>query len=167
MGPGTYASLRLKLDAWSSAVHGWQRGQKCSSPTRRLPSRSWGSIRPRVCSWFRAPIRHECQTAQPNGRGVALVAQCRPPYNAKLKLVYIIKYLHLLTSSQWRSMQWNSPLVYNGMPQGTKNSSRSSIGNWVSCLNDWLLLANAINYSRLSQLIALRNLTNPTNTNIH
>ena len=63
VGPGTYASLRLKLDAWSSAV---QRGQKCSSPTRRLPSRSWGPIRPRVCSWFRAPIRHECQTAQPN-----------------------------------------------------------------------------------------------------
>ena len=61
VGPGTYASLRLKLDAWSSAV---QRGQKCSPPTRRLPSRSWGPIRPRVCSWFRAPIRHECQTAQ-------------------------------------------------------------------------------------------------------
>ena len=61
VGPGTYASLRLKLDAWSSAV---QRGQKCSSPTRRLPSRSWGPIRPRVCSWFRAPIRHECQTAR-------------------------------------------------------------------------------------------------------
>ena len=40
VGPGTYASLRLKLDAWSSAV---QRGQKCSSPTRRLPSRSWGA----------------------------------------------------------------------------------------------------------------------------
>ena len=52
VGPGTYASLRLKLDAWSSAV---QRGQKCSSPTRRLPSRSWGPIRPRVCSWFRCP----------------------------------------------------------------------------------------------------------------
>ena len=47
VSPGTYASLRLKLDAWSSAV---QRGQKCSSPTRRLPSRSWGPIRPRVCS---------------------------------------------------------------------------------------------------------------------
>ena len=54
VGPGTYASLRLKLDAWSSAV---QRGHKCSSPTRRLPSRSWGPIRPRVCSWFRTPIR--------------------------------------------------------------------------------------------------------------
>ena len=63
--PGTYASLRLKLDAWSSTV---QRGQKCSSPTRRLPSRNWGPIRPRVCSWFRAPIRHECQTAQPKSR---------------------------------------------------------------------------------------------------
>ena len=37
VSPGTYASLRLKLDTWSSAV---QRGQKCSSPTRRLPSRS-------------------------------------------------------------------------------------------------------------------------------
>ena len=60
VGPGTYASLRLKLDAWSSAV---QRGQKCSSP-----SRSWGPIRPRVCSCFRAPIRHECQTAQPKSR---------------------------------------------------------------------------------------------------
>ena len=35
VGPGTYASLRLKLDAWSSAVHGGQRRQKCSSPTRR------------------------------------------------------------------------------------------------------------------------------------
>ena len=68
VGPGTYASLRLKLDAWSSAV---QRGQKCSSPTRRLPSRSWGLIRPRVCSWFRAPIRHECQTAQLKSRGLA------------------------------------------------------------------------------------------------
>ena len=65
VGPGTYASLRLKLDAWSSAV---QRGQKCNSPTRRLPSRSWGPIRPRVCSWFRAPIRHECQTAQLKSR---------------------------------------------------------------------------------------------------
>ena len=31
-----------------------------------------------------------------------------------------------------------------------------------SCLHDWLLLANVINYSRLSLLIALRNLTNPT-----
>ena len=66
VGPGTYASLRLKLDAWSSAV---QRGQKCSSRTRRLPSRSWGPIRPRVCSWFRAPIWHECQTAQLKSRG--------------------------------------------------------------------------------------------------
>ena len=43
VGPGTYASLRLKLDAWSSAV---QRGHKCSSPTRRLPSRSWGLFGP-------------------------------------------------------------------------------------------------------------------------
>ena len=48
-----------------------QRGQKCSSPTRRLPSRSWGPIQPRVCSWFRAPIRHECQTAQLKSRGRA------------------------------------------------------------------------------------------------
>ena len=73
VGPGTYASLRLKLDAWSSAV---QRGQKCSSPTRRLPSRSWGPIRPRVCSWFRAPIRHECQTAQLKNRGRAQMRYC-------------------------------------------------------------------------------------------
>ena len=35
VGPGTYASLRLKLDAWSSALQGGQRRQKCSSPTRR------------------------------------------------------------------------------------------------------------------------------------
>ena len=35
VGPGTYASLRLKLDAWSSPVQGGQRRQKCSSPTRR------------------------------------------------------------------------------------------------------------------------------------
>ena len=35
VGPGTYASLRLKLDAWSCAVQGGQRRQKCSSPTRR------------------------------------------------------------------------------------------------------------------------------------
>ena len=35
VGPGTYASLRFKLDAWSSAVQGGQRRQKCSSPTRR------------------------------------------------------------------------------------------------------------------------------------
>ena len=84
VGPGTYASLRLKLDAWSSAV---QRGQKCSSPTRRLPSRSWGPIRPRVCSWFRAPIRHECQTAQLKSRGRAWQ---RGPY-----------YLSLSDSDQW------------------------------------------------------------------
>ena len=75
VGPGTYASLRLKLDAWSSAV---QRGQKCSSPTRRLPSRSWGPIRPRVCSWFRAPIRHECQTAQLKSRGRAIYLSLPP-----------------------------------------------------------------------------------------
>ena len=77
VGPGTYACLRLKLDAWSSAV---QRGQKCSSPTRRLPSRSWGPIRPRVCSWFRAPIRHECQTAQLKSRGARRsICRCLPP----------------------------------------------------------------------------------------
>ena len=77
VSPGTYASLRLKLDAWSSAV---QRGQKCSSPTRRLPSRSWGPIRPRVCSWFRAPIRHECQTAQLKSRGARRsICRCLPP----------------------------------------------------------------------------------------
>ena len=35
VGPGTYASLRLKLDAWSSAVQGGQRRQKCNSSTRR------------------------------------------------------------------------------------------------------------------------------------
>ena len=35
VGPGTYASLRLKLDAWSSAAQGGQKRQKCSSPTRR------------------------------------------------------------------------------------------------------------------------------------
>ena len=35
VGPGTYASKRLKLDAWSSAVHWGQRRQNCSSPTRR------------------------------------------------------------------------------------------------------------------------------------
>ena len=34
VGPGTYASLRLKLDALSSAIHGWQRRQRCCSPTR-------------------------------------------------------------------------------------------------------------------------------------
>ena len=35
VGPGTYASLRLQLDAWSRAVQEGQRRQKCSSPTRR------------------------------------------------------------------------------------------------------------------------------------
>ena len=40
VGPGTYASLRLKLDARSSAV---ERGQKCSSPTRRLPQPKLGA----------------------------------------------------------------------------------------------------------------------------
>ena len=68
VSPGTYAR--------SSAV---QRGQKCSSPTRRLPSRSWGPIRPRVCSWFRAPIRHECQTAQLKSRGRAQYLSLPPP----------------------------------------------------------------------------------------
>ena len=85
--PGTYASLRLKLDAWSSAV---QRGQKCSSPTRRLPSWSWGPIQPRVCSWFRAPIRHECQTAQLKSRGA------RPYYN----LTVISDINHLFADSE-------------------------------------------------------------------
>ena len=35
VGPGTYASLRLKLDARSSAIRRLQRRQNCSSPTRR------------------------------------------------------------------------------------------------------------------------------------
>ena len=34
VGPGTYASLRLKLDARSSAIRGLKRRQICSSPTR-------------------------------------------------------------------------------------------------------------------------------------
>ena len=34
VGPGKYASLRLKLDARSSAIHGLQRRQNCSTPTR-------------------------------------------------------------------------------------------------------------------------------------
>ena len=61
--------------------------------------------------------------------GGAGIAQCSLPYNTKLKLVDIIKYFHLLTSRQSRSMQWNIPLVHNGMPQGAINSSRSSIVN--------------------------------------
>ena len=40
VGPGTYASLRLKLDARSSAIRRLQKRQKCSSPTRRKPSRN-------------------------------------------------------------------------------------------------------------------------------
>ena len=35
VGPGTYASLRLKLDARSSAIRWLQRRQNCSSPTRK------------------------------------------------------------------------------------------------------------------------------------
>ena len=35
MSPGTYASLRLKLDARSSAIRRLQRRQNCSSPTRK------------------------------------------------------------------------------------------------------------------------------------
>ena len=53
VSPGTYASLRLKLDAWSSAV---QRGQKCSSPTRRLPSpKAGGLVGPESALGFEAP----------------------------------------------------------------------------------------------------------------
>ena len=40
VGPGTYASLRLKLDAWSSAV---QWGQKCSSPTPKVAQPKLGA----------------------------------------------------------------------------------------------------------------------------
>ena len=35
VGPGMYASLRLKLEARSSAIRRLQRRQNCSSPTRR------------------------------------------------------------------------------------------------------------------------------------
>ena len=94
VGPGTYASLRLKLDAWSSAV---QRGQKCSSPTRRLPSRSWGPIRPRVCSWFRAPIRHECQTAQLKSRGRALFRTV-PSVMTTIDIAIIFMFFNLFNS---------------------------------------------------------------------
>ena len=68
VGPGTYASLRLKLDAWSSAV---QRGQKCSSPTRRLPSRSWGPIRPESALSFEHPSGTNAR--RPN------ICRCLPP----------------------------------------------------------------------------------------
>ena len=90
VGPGTYASLRLKLDAWSSAV---QRGQKCSSPTRRLPSRSWGLIRSRVCSWFRAPIRHESQTAQLKSRGARLFV-VEPYWDSRGVVVMVVGNRH-------------------------------------------------------------------------
>ena len=35
VGPGTYASLRFKLDVRSSAIRRLQRRQNCSSPTRK------------------------------------------------------------------------------------------------------------------------------------
>ena len=70
---------------------------KSSSLTRRLPSRSWGPIRPRVCSWFRAPIRHECQTAQPKGRGVAQEVRGRiPTVNSRIRLKRRVAFLRSL-----------------------------------------------------------------------
>ena len=39
VGPGTYASLRLKLDAWSSAV---QRGQSAARPPEGCPAEAGG-----------------------------------------------------------------------------------------------------------------------------
>ena len=52
VGPGTYASLRLKLDAWSSAV---QRGQKCSSPTEGCPAEAGGLFGPESALGFERP----------------------------------------------------------------------------------------------------------------
>ena len=105
VGPGTYASLRLKLDAWSSAV---QRGQKCSSPSRRLLSRSWGPIRPRVCSWFRAPIRHECQTAQLKSRGRLIKAEAPSvPYYlsiARGRIIGFIPFPRVLVQCEMQSV---------------------------------------------------------------
>ena len=76
VGPGTYASLRLKLDTWSSAVHGWQRRQKCSSPTRRLPSRSWGPIR--APSLLLVSSTHPAR--MPDGPAKRLfICRCLPP----------------------------------------------------------------------------------------
>ena len=55
------------------------KGDKSAArPPEGWPSRSWGPIRPRVCSWFRAPIRHECQTAQLKSRGRAIYLSLPP-----------------------------------------------------------------------------------------
>ena len=66
VGPGTYASLRLKQDAWSSAVQGGQRRQKCSSPPEGSLVETKCLIKgPKsaICSFSRATLRTEVQSA--------------------------------------------------------------------------------------------------------
>ena len=60
---------------------------KSSSLTQRLPSRTWGPIRPRVCSWFRAPIRHECQKAGgcPRLRSPVYVTAKKPNFHVRFR----------------------------------------------------------------------------------
>ena len=59
VGPGTYASLRLKLDAWSSAV---QRGQKCSSAHPKVAQPKLGAYSAPSLLLVSNTHPHECQT---------------------------------------------------------------------------------------------------------
>ena len=51
----------------SSAIQGCI-GDKKQLAHPKVAQPKLGAFRPRICHWFRYPIRHECQTAQPKGR---------------------------------------------------------------------------------------------------
>ena len=52
MGPGTYASLRLKLDAWSSAVQG---DKSAGRPPEGCPAEAGGLFGPESALGFEHP----------------------------------------------------------------------------------------------------------------
>ena len=68
VGPGTYASLRLKLDAWSSAV---QKGDKSAArPPEGCPAEAGGLFGPESAQYLSLPpTRHDLTQGQkPEGQ---------------------------------------------------------------------------------------------------
>ena len=118
-----------------------------SHPHRRLPSRSWGPIRPRVCSWFRSPIWHECQTARPKGQVSMeqenrLAGQKNYHHNSREELFVKKKILKSLMDVLYSTRTIRRHLNNEKIKQNKIHCPRWRSKSWSTKRNDWNKLVN-------------------------